>query len=276
MFSAGDVRGGGQSRTRNYRKVTVQESVEQAITTMWNRYGEPLTLTEIAASAMFSKFYFSRVFRSSTGVSPGRFLSVIRLHEAKKRLLETSLNVTNISYEVGYASLGTFTTRFSRSVGITPSRYRALSQTGIPLPVMAPPCTTHPTGAIVGLLNMPETDTPMHVYVGAFKTPIPEGAPASCDLLDSSGPFQLAALHVGSWYIQAIAVAYADIDPRPWKRRPVFVSDPMHVTVLSGMDIRADIQMRPETPFDLPVLLAVPELDGMNTDDRARVLQMID
>ena len=242
---------------------------------MWNRYGEPLTLTEIAASAMFSKFYFSRVFRSSTGVSPGRFLSVIRLHQAKKRLLETTLNVTNISYEVGYASLGTFTTRFSRSVGITPSRYRTLSQTGIPLPTMAPPCMVHPTGAVVGLLNLPETDTPMRVYVGAFESTIPEGAPAACDLLDSSGPYQLAGLHVGSWYILAIAVAYADVDPRPWKRRPAFVSDPIHVTVSGGVDVRADIQMRPETPFDLPVLLAVPELDGMQTDDRAPVLQMV-
>lgn len=241
----------------------MQAPVEQAITTMRDRYGEPLSLADIAASATFSKFYFCRLFRSSTGVSPCRFLSAIRLYEAKKRLLGTTLNVTTISLEVGYASLGSFTSRFTGRVGFAPARYRALSQTGIPLPTPAPPCTTHPTGTVVGLMNLPKTDTPVHVYVAACTTPVPEGAPLSYDLLDSSGPYRLANVHVGTWYVLAIAVACDNLDPRPWKRQPMFVCDPIPVTVRKGIDVRVDIQMRPETPFDLPVLLPVPELDGM-------------
>lgn len=242
---------------------------------MWNRYSEPLTLAEIAASAMFSKFYFSRIFRSSTGISPGRFLSVIRLHQAKKRLLETSLNVTDISYEVGYASLGTFTTRFTRSVGIAPSRYRAMSHTGIPLPPVPPANGSSPAGAAFGSLNLPVNATPMRMYVGAFSTPIPEGVPAACDILDGSGFYRLSGLPTGSWFIRAIAVAYKDLDPRPWKRKPQYVGEPMPVTVRAGHGVRVDIGMRPISPFDLPVLMAIPELDGVNYEEQAPLVKVL-
>jgi AraC family transcriptional regulator len=242
---------------------------------MWNRYGEPLTLAEIAASAMFSKFYFSRIFRSATGISPGRFLSVIRLHQAKKRLLETSLNVTDISYEVGYASLGTFTTRFTRSVGIAPSRYRTLSHTGIPLPPVVPVGASHHVGSAFGSLNLPLCGAPMRVYVGAFSTPIPEGVPVACDILDGEGFYRLDRLPTGTWFIRAIGVAYKDLDPRPWKRRPQFIGEPEAVTVRAGQGMRVDIGMRPSSPFDLPVLMAIPELDGVCVEHQKPLVQVM-
>ena len=109
----------------------MQTAVERAIDTMWSRYHEPLSLADMADTAILSKFYFSRVFRTLTGTSPGRFLTAIRLTKAKQLLLETSLSVTEISYMVGYNSLGTFTSRFTRSVGVPPARYRALSRGGV-------------------------------------------------------------------------------------------------------------------------------------------------
>src|SRR5579859_5367880 len=108
----------------------MQAAIERAIDTMWARYHEPLSLADIADTAILSKFYFSRVFRNFTGTSPGRFLTAIRLSKAKQLLLETSLSVAEISYMVGYNSLGTFTSRFTHSVGVSPARYRALSQAG--------------------------------------------------------------------------------------------------------------------------------------------------
>src|SRR3954453_10028451 len=110
----------------------MQKAVEREISIMWDRYHEPLSLDAMAGSAFLSRFHFSRIFRSATGTSPGRFLAAIRLYKAKNLLLETDMSVTDIAYEVGYNSLGTFISRFTRSVGVPPSRYRWLAEHGIP------------------------------------------------------------------------------------------------------------------------------------------------
>src|SRR2546421_10686882 len=104
----------------------VRRAVERAIETMQQNLGERLTIDDMARSAMFSKFHFSRVFQRVTGVSPGRFLSAMRLEEAKRLLVSTSFTVSDISHRVGYNSVGTFSARFRTSVGVSPSMYRQL------------------------------------------------------------------------------------------------------------------------------------------------------
>ncbi|SDH41746.1 Helix-turn-helix domain-containing protein [Sinosporangium album] len=102
----------------------IEEAVNRAIDTMYKNIGQQLTVEDIARTAMFSKFHFSRMFRQVTGVSPGRFLTDVRLREAKRLLLSTSLSVADISSRVGYTSVGTFSTRFKSSVGVAPTEYR--------------------------------------------------------------------------------------------------------------------------------------------------------
>jgi hypothetical protein len=53
-------------------------AVQVAIEFMWERYGDSLTLTDLARSAILSKFHFCRVFGDATGISPGRFLAAVR------------------------------------------------------------------------------------------------------------------------------------------------------------------------------------------------------
>src|SRR5439155_19448265 len=88
------------------------------------RYFEPITLSALAAEVYVSPFHFSRIFARATGVTPGRFLTAVRLFEAKRLLLTTSLTVSDIVCSVGYSSVGTFTSRFARAVGMTPTQYR--------------------------------------------------------------------------------------------------------------------------------------------------------
>src|SRR5256885_16469217 len=90
----------------------VKRAVERAIETMQENLGERLTIDDMARSAMFSKFHFSRVFQRVTGVSPGRFLSAMRLAEAKRLLLGTSFPVAGTSHPVGYNRVGTCHPRF--------------------------------------------------------------------------------------------------------------------------------------------------------------------
>jgi AraC-like DNA-binding protein len=241
----------------------MQLSVEQAIATMWSRYGEPLSLDELADSAILSKFYFSRVFRTVTGTSPGRFLSAIRLFKAKNLLLGTSLSVTDIAYEVGYNSLGTFTTRFTRSVGLPPGRYRALSsEDGHALGRGRDRSQASNTGELTGMLEVPAEES-VRVYVAAFSSAVVEGAPAACAVLHGSGAYTLQGLPSGTWYIRAAAVDVRDLDPRPWARRPRSVGTGAPL-VLQARERRRvpELRLRPATSVDLPILTALPELDN--------------
>ncbi|MCX5209997.1 helix-turn-helix transcriptional regulator [Kitasatospora sp. NBC_00240] len=240
----------------------MQAAVERAIATMWERYEEPLSLDDIADTAILSKFYFSRVFRTLTGTSPGRFLSAIRLHKAKNLLLRTPLSVTDISYQVGYNSLGTFTSRFTRSVGLSPGRYRTLARAGMPRePGAFRSTAAHRPCAVRGVVDVPDVGLPTRIYVAAFSDPIVQGEPVACDVLDGPGAFRLDGVVEGVWHLRAAVVAMRDVEPLPWNRRPLFIGASRPVTVRAGQAIEVDLETRGFCPFDLPILLALPELD---------------
>jgi AraC family transcriptional regulator len=239
----------------------VQAAVERVIANMWDRYDEPLSLGDMADVAIFSRFYFSRIFRSVTGTSPGRFLTAIRLYKAKNLLLETTMSVTDISYQVGYNSPGTFSSRFTRSVGIPPARYRYLSLAGIPAPQRRT-VAGHHLGGVRGSVSSPETSVPTRVYVSLFESTIPQGIPVACSVLEGDATFDLTAVPDGQWYLHATAVAVRDLDPRPWLRRPVFLSTSRPVRMVAGRTVTAPIELRPPRLTDPPILFTLPELDS--------------
>ncbi len=240
----------------------MQNAVERAISIMWNRYNEPLSLHEMADSAFLSRFYFSRLFRSATGTSPGRFLTAIRLHKAKNLLLETDMSVTDIAYGVGYNSLGTFISRFTRSVGISPARYRWLAANGMPQ-LARPQVSDFPSrGTISGQLTQPQIDVPFKIYVGVFDSPIVQGLPAACHILESSGPYLLSDIPPGEWHLRAAALALDDLTSRPSTRRPLAVGAHEPVMVGPGASLTIDLTLHPAGIFDLPILIALPELDS--------------
>jgi len=239
---------------------------------MWERYSEPLTLNELADTAILSKFYFSRCFRSITGTSPGRFLTAVRLYRAKNLLQKTSLSVTDIAYTVGYNSLGTFTTRFTKSVGMSPARFRALSHSGLPSLPRSQTASYPGTGEIRGTVVLPPSSTALRLYVGAFGSPIVEGVPVSCDILDTHPDaenwrvhdYRLSDVPPGRWHVRAAAVAvrWADSDIRPWARRPLFLGTGKPVAMHAHQVVELSIAMRVMDSTDLPILLALPELDN--------------
>ncbi|MFR9798341.1 helix-turn-helix transcriptional regulator [Streptomyces sp. MS06] len=232
---------------------------------MWNRYGEALSLDDIADSAVLSKFYFSRVFGSVTGTSPGRFLAAIRLFRAKNLLLETTESVTDIAYAVGYNSLGTFTSRFTRSVGASPGRYRMLSLDG-GHHLDGRPAVSDDMATVTGSVELPEMMEPLRVYVGAFASPVVEGLPVACDLLSASGDYTLRNVPPGTWYVRAAAVSVGDVDPRPWLRKPLFLGKAERLTVRPNTTYGDNrVRMNPARLVDTPILLALPELDNWGT-----------
>lgn len=242
----------------------IEAAIERSIRTMWSDHADPLSLEQLAETALYSKFHYSRMFSEMTGTSPGRFLTAIRLFTAKQRLLETDTSVTDITHQVGYSSLGTFTSRFTRSVGISPTRYRVLAPYGLPPLPPSDPSSHGAPGAVstvTGRLRIPADAGPLRVYVGAFSTPIVEGYPQSWDVVDECRPFRLDVPD-GLWFIRAAAVGLDDVGPRPQLRLPRLVGKAWAVRARAGRVYRADVQLRAMTPLDLPILLALPELDG--------------
>src|SRR5712692_6429375 len=93
------------------------QAVERAIQTMHTHLHEVLTLEDLASVAYLSPSHFHRVFCRLIGIPPGEFLSALRLQAARRLLVTTSLSVTDICFEVGYTSTGSFTSRFTHLVG---------------------------------------------------------------------------------------------------------------------------------------------------------------
>lgn len=99
-------------------------------------YAEPLDVRAVAAIAHVSPAHFSRCcFRSVFGETPHRYLQRRRIERSMFLLRETDSSVTDICFDVGFASPGTFSRTFREIVGQTPRSYRAGHG-----PVVAPHC----------------------------------------------------------------------------------------------------------------------------------------
>jgi len=89
------------------------------------RYFEALEVDDLAAAAGLSKAHFSREFRRAFGESPHAYLLTRRLERAAALLRNTDRSVADICLSVGLQSIGSFTTSFSRTFGLSPTAYRA-------------------------------------------------------------------------------------------------------------------------------------------------------
>jgi AraC-like DNA-binding protein len=89
------------------------------------RYAEPLSIDDLASAAGLSRAHFSREFRRAFGESPHAYLLTRRLERAAALLRTTDRSVADVCLSVGLQSLGSFTTSFTRTYGMSPTAYRA-------------------------------------------------------------------------------------------------------------------------------------------------------
>lgn len=88
-------------------------------------WAEPLDIDTVAAHAGYSRYHFVRAFKAVYGLTPGQYLSRRRIERAEDMLRSANLSVTEICSLVGFSSLGTFSARFKKHTGLSPSDYRA-------------------------------------------------------------------------------------------------------------------------------------------------------
>src|SRR5947199_2382813 len=152
------------------------QAVECAIQIMHTHLHEVLTLEDLASVACLSPSHFTRFFRRLIGIPPGEFLSALRFQMARRLLLTTPLSVTDICFEVGYTSIGSFTSRFTQRVGLSPRLLRQRAHAFEPLP--REPAERSPTTfsglprkhALLGRISGPATFRGT-IYVGLFSRP---------------------------------------------------------------------------------------------------------
>jgi AraC-like DNA-binding protein len=230
---------------------------------MKHRLDEDVTHRELARVAHLSPHHFNRVFRQITGIPPLYFLYALRLEAAKQLLLNTRRSITDICLDVGYNSLGTFISRFTRLVGRSPRHLRQ-AEHGLPgsgeLLRMFPAAqaeSEHPPAW--GTVHAPECFTGL-ILVGLFREPIPQGRPAGCAVLPAGGSFHIAFVPDGDYYICAVALPRSDKLPHQLpETTPRGRSGP--VAVRQGKPTApVHVLLRPPQPTDPPILLSLPLL----------------
>jgi AraC-like DNA-binding protein len=113
------------------------------------RYSERLDVPVLAERAHASPAHFSRRFKQTFGETPHQYLVTRRIERAKHLLRESELSVTEISLEVGFHSLGSFSTKFKELVGGTPTEYRRKARGLSPIPTCVMMAWTRPSGRAV-------------------------------------------------------------------------------------------------------------------------------
>jgi AraC-like DNA-binding protein len=177
---------------------------------MRSRIAEPLRLDEIAGAAGYSTFHFDRVFRSITGLSAGAFQTALRLEAAKTLLLDTDASVTQICMEIGYESVGSFTSRFTRSVGVSPNAFRdfarKLAQSDVTAMLAQAFAMPRPAGPLHGTVHATQA-ADAFVWIGLFRKGVPEQRPEAGCLRRGDGVFSLAAVEDGTYHALCASVA---------------------------------------------------------------------
>jgi AraC-like DNA-binding protein len=255
---------GCDDTTDSHRRV-----VERVILKMHEQLDRPFSLHEMADVANLSPFHFNRVFRQITGIPPNQFLYALRLEAAKRLLLTTHLRVTDVCFEVGYNSLGTFSTRFTQLVGLSPYQLRHMTDEMtspvelIPDSLQSFPPATRFVGCISGRITAPHPCS-RAIFVGLFRTRIPQGRPVAGVLLTRPGDYNIGPLMDGKYFLFAAALPVAT-EPLnyllPNAASLLVGGGQGPIVVMRGQVYgNANIKLRQLRLTDPPILVALPSL----------------
>ena len=242
------------------------------ITTARERLCEPISLHDMSRVAYLSTFHFNRVFHQITGLPPAKFISAMRLDEAKRLLLNTNLSITDICFEVGYNSLSTFTRRFTQRVGLGPREFRYLAERITPASVeslcahyaeLTGRATLRASVEVEGFVDSPKPGGGP-IFVGLFRAHIPQSRPVGGALLTSPGAFRIGPVPDGTYHLLAAAL------PRLADTLGYLLPDSANLSVgaWNGPVIvrqgrasgRFNISLRPMALTDPPLLVSLPFL----------------
>jgi AraC-like DNA-binding protein len=261
MAASATTRGGESAASARAASARQREAaVEVVVHIMAQQLDRPFSLGELAGLVYLSPCYFNRVFRAVTGVPPRRFQMALRMQAAKELLLTTDCPVTQICFEVGYQSLGTFTSHFHKLVGVTPRQLRRLGEAGhspVPLP-MKRNSGGRADGSVTAVVRAPD-DRPRVVLVGLFANRSAQGSLAGCAVGWGSGAYRINGVPRGLHHVAAAAVP-ASADPRAYllldQRSLLVAASDRPVAGGPQTSAARALELRPKRPIDPPILVA--------------------
>jgi AraC-like DNA-binding protein len=225
----------------------------------------PMSLKALAKKTWVSPSHLDHVFRQITGSSPRQFLGALRLQRAKQLLLTTKSKVIDTCLEVGYNSVGTFSYRFAELVGVSPVQLRKLAECGV-VEQLDDLETTNSLpelkSAVSGKVKGPPNFTGS-IFIGLFTTPIPQGPPAACVIMNRPGEFTIPKVPAGHYYAFCVAFPGSDNPVNFFDNDAALraASSPKLMDVEpGGAPIRIQFELRPPEVIDPPILVAIPAL----------------
>lgn len=105
-------------------KPTNKHGISKVIEYLHKNFKENISKDQLTELACLSSSHFSRVFKEHTGCSYIKYLTHLRINEAKKLLKDRNLTITEVCYLVGYRDLSNFERTFHKIVGCCPRDYR--------------------------------------------------------------------------------------------------------------------------------------------------------
>jgi AraC-like DNA-binding protein len=234
-------------------------AVQRVISAIRGRLDENISLSEMAGVAYMSRYHFNRTFRQITGLPPRRFLSKLRVEAATRMLLNTDSSVTEICLDVGYSSLGTFIRRFSRILGISPTRLRSLRESSAHdvLRTVKTGSEMRPgveRSSVRGSVECPPSFAGP-IFIGLFSTSIPEGIPAACAILVRPGEFHIPSVRNGRYYVFALGLPWPDSLDGFFRYESALRGGGQRIKI-QNENVKCDlIALREPAPTDPPLLL---------------------
>lgn len=225
-----------------------------------------VSVGDLADSAGYSPFHFSRLFAKVFRTTPARYVAAMRFHRAKELLLEHDFPVIDVCHEVGFNSVSTFSRRFSQAVAVAPGELRVVADHLADSEIQPFTLGSLASGTVTGRVVFDDgvrarlRDDLVHreplVWIGAYPQPVPLGRPVSGVLRRGQGEFLLPVTPAAPW-VQATAYA-ASTDPLHQLAafKPLVAMHPGPVR--PGDAIR--LEFREAMSWEHPVLTALPSL----------------
>ncbi|MGU3471657.1 helix-turn-helix domain-containing protein [Paenibacillus sp. D51F] len=189
--------------------------IDQVIAYIHRHLFDPMPLARLARHISYSPSHFARLFKERTGLTPLYYVSSIRLERSKDMLLRTHLSVRDIGLEIRQQSLGTFTTRFTQRVGVSPAEFRqSIRSADRDFESLRrlreweqPAAPIFREGCVSGTI---EAAVPFEgfVLIGLFSKPIPEGLPLYGTLVRYPGSFRFDGVKPGIYYLMATSISW--------------------------------------------------------------------
>lgn len=252
-----------------HREVTLESyrtAVERAIAYMKEHLAEPLDLDQLTGVAAVSKYHLVRVFGEMTGISPRYFLACLRIQRAKEMLLAPGASVTDVCFEVGYTSLGSFSNSFRDLVGVTPEVFRALPKK-LTVKQFASAVWSYlasnrkVSGAVLdGIVENPSSSRGF-IFVGTFTRGVPQGAPFSGTVMVKPGAFRIERPDLPEFYLMAVLIPFTAKLTAMVATLPAGLVASLRVSNPSNSPAdKPHLRLRSLRATDPPILLALPAL----------------